>query len=60
MVDGQINVRDAIAGTIHYQSPEGKTYQLQEKSSHSNDTSEGGGILKKNTFILRDIRFQEA
>ncbi|HEY1351331.1 MAG TPA: malate synthase A [Ktedonobacteraceae bacterium] len=30
-IQGQINVRDAVAGTITYQSPEGKIYRLQPK-----------------------------
>jgi len=31
MVEGQVNVRDAVAGTITYQSPEGKQYRLKDK-----------------------------
>ena len=30
-LDGQINVRDAVRGTIDYVSPEGKRYALKEK-----------------------------
>src|SRR5438270_6665096 len=30
-IEGQINVRDAIAGTIAFDSPEGKSYRLNEK-----------------------------
>ncbi len=30
-IQGQINMRDAIAGTISFTSPEGKSYQLGEK-----------------------------
>jgi malate synthase len=33
MVQGQINLRDAVAGTISYQSPEGKQYSLAEKTA---------------------------
>ena len=29
VVQGQINLRDAVNGTIHYASPEGKEYQLK-------------------------------
>ena len=32
-IEGQINLRDAIAGTITYESPEGKSYQLAEKTA---------------------------
>jgi malate synthase len=31
VIEGQINLRDAVRGTISYQSPEGKSYQLNEK-----------------------------
>lgn len=31
MVDGQINLYDAIRRTINFTSPEGKTYQLKEE-----------------------------
>ena len=30
-IQGQINLRDAVAGTIDFVSPEGKTYRLNEK-----------------------------
>ena len=30
-LDGQINVRDAVRGTIEYVSPEGKTYRLNRR-----------------------------
>jgi malate synthase len=33
MIDGQINIRDAIAGTITYRSPEHKHYQLNATTS---------------------------
>ncbi len=32
-IQGQINVRDAVAGTITYQSPEGKNYRLNEQTA---------------------------
>src|ERR1700749_5053684 len=32
-VDGQINLRDAIRGTIGFTSPEGKKYALNEKTA---------------------------
>ena len=33
MVQGQINLRDAVQGTITFRSPEGKSYRLNEKAS---------------------------
>ncbi len=32
-IDGQINLRDAIAGTIEFTSPEGKNYKLGERTA---------------------------
>jgi malate synthase len=32
-LDGQINVRDAVRGTIEYQSPEGKSYRLNPQTA---------------------------
>ncbi len=32
VVEGQLNLRDAIRGTISYQSPEGKEYKLKDKT----------------------------
>jgi malate synthase len=33
MLEGQINLRDAVNGTISYLSPEGKRYELAEKTA---------------------------
>jgi malate synthase len=33
MIEGQINLRDAVAGTIDYVSPEGKAYALKAKTA---------------------------
>ncbi|MBM2830469.1 MAG: aceB [Gammaproteobacteria bacterium] len=33
MVDGQINMRDAVNGTINYTSPQGKLYQLNRETA---------------------------
>ena len=33
LIEGQINLRDAIRRTISFQSPEGKAYQLKEKTA---------------------------
>jgi malate synthase len=32
-IDGQINLRDAIRRTIHFKSPEGKEYKLNDKTA---------------------------
>src|SRR6516165_1471056 len=32
-LDGQVNLRDAVNGTISYMSPEGKKYELAEKTA---------------------------
>lgn len=31
VIQGQVNLRDAVAGTISYESPEGRSYRLNEK-----------------------------
>jgi malate synthase len=33
MIEGQLNLRDAVRGTIDYTSPEGKRYELHEKTA---------------------------
>jgi malate synthase len=33
VIEGQINLRDAVRGTIEYASPEGKTYRLNPKTA---------------------------
>jgi malate synthase len=33
MIEGQVNLRDAIRGTIDYTSPEGKHYKLNERTA---------------------------
>jgi malate synthase len=33
MIDGQINLRDAVRRTISFRSPEGKSYRLNEKTA---------------------------
>ncbi|MBW3581762.1 MAG: malate synthase A [Euryarchaeota archaeon] len=30
MVDGQVNLKDAVGGTISFQKPDGKTYELED------------------------------
>lgn len=33
LIEGQINLRDAVAGTIEFQGPEGKHYRLNERTA---------------------------
>jgi malate synthase len=33
MIEGQINLRDAVARTITYESPEGRTYRLNDRTA---------------------------
>ena len=33
VIQGQINLRDAVNGSIRFESPEGKSYQLKEKTA---------------------------
>ena len=33
VIEGQINLRDAVRGTIDYTNPDGKTYRLSEKTA---------------------------
>ena len=50
-IQGQINVRDAVAGTIIYQSPEGKTYQLNEQIATLLMRPRGWHLLEKHVLI---------
>lgn len=50
-IQGQINVRDAVAGTITYQSPEGKTYRLQPEIATLIVRPRGWHLLEKHVLI---------
>lgn len=50
-IQGQINVRDAIAGSISYNSPEGKEYRLQEKIATLIVRPRGWHLLEKHVLI---------
>ena len=47
MVEGQINLRDAIRGTITFTNPEGKKYRLNEKSRFFS-SGHAAGIWSRN------------
>lgn len=50
-IQGQINLRDAIDGTINYLSPEGKTYKLNEKVAVLMVRPRGWHLVEKNVLI---------
>jgi malate synthase len=50
-IQGQINVRDAIEGTITYTSPEGKDYRLNEKTATLLVRPRGWHLNEKHVLI---------
>lgn len=50
-LQGQINLRDAIAGTISYRSPEGKEYRLNERIATLIVRPRGWHLLEKHVLI---------
>ena len=50
-IQGQINLRDAIAGTITYRSPEGKEYRLNERIATLIVRPRGWHLLEKHVLI---------
>src|SRR5579884_1364584 len=50
-IQGQINLRDAINGTISYLSPEGKQYRLNEKTAVLLVRPRGWHLLEKHVEI---------
>src|SRR3989344_280091 len=51
IIQGQINLRDAVRGTIDYQSPEGKEYRLNEKVAVLMYRPRGLHLLEKHVLI---------
>jgi malate synthase len=51
MVDGQINLSDAIRRTISFTSPEGKAYQLKEKVAVLMVRPRGWHLLEKHLLV---------
>jgi malate synthase len=51
MVDGQINLRDAIRRTIDYTSPEGKAYRLNEKIAVLKVRPRGWHLVEKHFLV---------
>ncbi len=50
-IQGQINLRDAIVGTITYRSPEGKEYRLNERIATLIVRPRGWHLLEKHVLI---------
>src|SRR5579872_4868402 len=50
-LDGHINLRDAINGTIGYTSPEGKQYQLAAKTATLLVRPRGWHLVEKNCLV---------
>jgi malate synthase len=50
-IQGQINVRDAVAGTITYSSPEGKEYKLNEQIATLIVRPRGWHLLEKHVLV---------
>ncbi len=51
IVLGQVNLRDAVAGTIEYTSPEGRLYRLNEKTAVLMVRPRGWHLLEKHVWI---------
>jgi malate synthase len=51
MIEGQINLRDAIARTISFTSPEGKSYRLSDKSATLLVRPRGWHLPEKHVLI---------
>jgi malate synthase len=51
MIEGQINLRDAIRRTIHFTSPEGKEYKLKEQVAVIMPRPRGWHLLEKHVLV---------
>ncbi|HTE75652.1 MAG TPA: malate synthase A, partial [Xanthobacteraceae bacterium] len=51
MVEGQINLRDAIRGTINFTNPEGKKYKLNEQVAVLMPRPRGWHLMEKHVLI---------
>ena len=50
-IDGQINLRDAIRGTISFENPNGKTYELNEKTAVLKVRPSGWHLEEKHVLL---------
>jgi malate synthase len=51
MIEGQINLRDAVHGTIEFVSPEGKSYRLNERKATLLVRPRGWHLLEEHVLI---------
>jgi malate synthase len=51
MIEGQVNLRDAVRRTIDYTSPEGKRYELNEQTAVLMVRPRGWHLLEQHVFI---------
>ncbi len=51
MLEGQVNLRDAVAGTITYTSPEGKHYELREQPAVLMVRPRGWHLVEKHFLV---------
>jgi malate synthase len=54
MMDGQVNLRDAIDGTIEYTAPDGKSYRLKEGKLATLIVRPRGWHMKEKNVMLDD------
>jgi len=50
-IEGQINLRDAVRGTISYESPEGKKYALKEKTAVLMVRPRGWHLIERHCLV---------
>jgi malate synthase len=50
-IDGQVNLRDAVRRTISYESPEGKSYRLAEKTAVLLVRPRGWHLVEKHVLV---------
>ncbi|MGH8641207.1 MAG: malate synthase A, partial [Burkholderiales bacterium] len=54
MVDGQVNLRDAVGGAVDFVSPEGKRYKLNEKTAALMVRPRGWHLLERHVHVDGD------
>ena len=51
VIDGQVNLRDAVSGTIEYTSPEGKQYRVKEDPAVLMVRPRGWHLVEKHVLV---------